>query len=519
MKKRWILTGERIYVNPRKVIESGALVLGGERILWAGRSSELPGTYENLPRQEVSRGVVFPGFNDNHLHSAVYGDNETYPSLEGLGAQQIVAKLKEEFDGWPKGKPIMAFSWDYTDCPNPHRSILDEAFANNPVALIQFSGHGAWVNSVMLEELGIDRNTPDPEGGMILRDERGEPTGVLRDTAMNRIHQKRFVELHKDKKRLTAAIERALAHYRELGITSVQDNTWLPQTIGVLRKLKKSGRLTARFSCWPYGVVPWLAFITDLMRYDPPWFSRGPWKYFLDGTFSTKTAWLLEAYPGEPDNFGRPVLQGEALDKVLIRAARKGRQAAFHAIGDGAIHELLDRIEALVGSYPALRDLRIRIEHAQLVSPEDIRRIRELGVIVAAQPHAMGNPAKDELIVGADRAVSAYPHRSLLREGVPLSFGSDIPGEPTVNPFEAIHHVVNRRGAEALSVAEALSAYTEGSAYAQFMETEKGTLEPGRLADFVVLSEDPLQIPKGRIREILVLETYVGGRSVYRRSD
>lgn len=517
MNQPWVLSGPRLYVNPGEPIDEGALVISGERILWVGKLRELPEAYSKAPVETVAEGVIFPGFNDNHLHSAVYGDNETYPSLEGQNAEQIVATLKREFEDWPKGKLIMAFSWDYPDCPNPHRSILDDAFPENPVALIQFSGHGAWVNSSMLAELGIDRETPDPEGGVIVREESGEPTGVLRDTALNRIHQQRFLQLHRDRRRLTAAIERALGHYRELGITSVQDNTWLPQTIGVLRRLKKAGRLSARFSCWPYGVVPWLAFITDLRRYDPPWYGRGPWKYFLDGTFSTRTAWVRQEYPGEPGNFGRPVLQGEALDKVLIRAAKKGRQAAFHAIGDGAIHELLDRMEALIHRYPVLRELRIRIEHAQLVDPQDMRRIKELGVIVAAQPHAMGNPEKDEQIIGAERALSAYPHRSLLEAGVPLSFGSDIPGEPTVNPFEAIHHVVNRKGPEALTVAEALSAYTEGSAYAEFMENEKGSLRAGRLADVVVLQEDPLEIDRGRLREVRVTETYVGGRRVYRR--
>ncbi|MFP4426327.1 MAG: amidohydrolase [Spirochaetaceae bacterium] len=515
-----IILGGKIYRDPWNSIENGALVVQGERISWVGPLSELPERWKSGgERKELTGKVLLPGFNDNHLHTAVFGDNETYPSLTGLNEGQILRRLEERFSDWPKGELIMAFGWDYPECPEPHRSLLDKRFPDNPVALIQFSGHGAWVNSRMLEKLRIDRETPEPEGGVIVRDERGEPTGILRDAALHAIHRERFMVLHRDRRRLTAAVERALGHYREYGITSVQDNTWLPQTIGVLRKLKREGRLTSRFSCWPYGVMPWVARFTDLRRFDPFWFRKGPWKYFLDGTFSTRTAWLLEPYPGEPENRGTPVLRGEELDKVLLRAAKKKRQAAFHAIGDGAIHEFLDRLESVARAYPVLKELRLRLEHAQLVDPLDMERLAELGVLIAAQPHAMGNPRKDVEILGKERALHAYPHKSLLKAGVPLSFGSDIPGEPTVRPFQAIHYVVNREGPEALSLAEAISAYTLGSAYAEFMEKEKGTLQEGKLADFIVLDLDPFEVASERIETIEVSETWVGGRQVFSREE
>lgn len=506
----------KVYQDPWHPVERGAMAVEKGRIIWVGPAGELPERLSLVTeRVDLEGKVVLPGFNDNHLHTAVYGDNETYPSLTGLDEEGILATLRKRFADTAPGELIMAFGWDYPDCPNPDKRVLDEAFPENPVALIQFSGHGAWVNSRMLEVLGISAATPDPEGGVILRDGRGEPTGILRDTAFQAIHRRRFVELHRDKERLTAAVDRALAHYREYGITSVQDNTWMPQTIGVLRRLHRGGRLTCRFSCWPYGVLPWIARLTDLRRYDKLRFHRGPWKYFLDGTFSTKTAWLLEPYPGEPENYGRPVLRGEELDRVLRRAARDNRQAAFHAIGDGAVREFLDRLEFLSAKLPILTKLRLRLEHAQLIDPEDMNRLRELGVIIAAQPHAMGTPKKDREIVGVERALAAYPHRSLLRAGVPLSFGSDIPGEPTVNPFQAIHYVVNREGPEALTVEEAISAYTAGSAYAEFMENEKGTLEEGKLADFVVLREDPMGVAAAGIQDLTVEETYFDGRRVY----
>ncbi|WP_455381748.1 amidohydrolase, partial [Salinispira pacifica] len=248
--------------------------------------------------------------------------------------------------------------------------------------------------------------------------------------------------------------------------------------------------------------------------YDDAWVRRGPWKYFLDGSFSTRTAWLWEPYEGEPDNFGHGVTAADAV-AILRRLARGRTQGAFHAIGDRSISEFLDAMEAVAAELPDVRSLRMRIEHGQLIRREDIPRLAELGVLVSAQPSALGTPDKDVSLLGRERAERAYPYRSLLDAGVQLSFGSDIPGEATCDPILALHRVVNRDGPERITVEEALRTYTMGSAYAEFQENVKGSLEPGKLADFVVLSQDPTGVDATRIGETKVLQTITGGRIVY----
>ena len=204
--------------------------------------------------------------------------------------------------------------------------------------------------------------------------------------------------------------------------------------------------------------------------------------------------------------------------KELSFLARKKRQGAFHIIGDRGIAIFLDAYEKALERYPELGDLRIRIEHAQLVKPADIERIARLGVLVAAQPTALGTPEKDERILGRERALRAYPYRSLIDAGVKLSFGSDIPGESECDPLVAIHQTVNREGPERIGVEEAIRCYTAGSAYAEFTEKKKGTLAPGMLADFAVLSHDITAIRTSAIRNTVVEETVVGGKSVYARA-
>jgi predicted amidohydrolase YtcJ len=257
----------------------------------------------------------------------------------------------------------------------------------------------------------------------------------------------------------------------------------------------------------------------------PDWIREGPVKYFLDGTFSTRNACLSEPFvsSGGAEQGSAEARAGElcedpaAPEAELAFLARRRRQGAFHIIGDRGIAIFLDAYEKVLSRYPILGELRIRIEHAQLVRPEDIPRLRRLGVLVSAQPTALGSPDKDELLLGRDRALRAYPYRSLLDEGVRLSFGSDIPGESGCDPIRSIHMAANREGGERISAEEALRCYTAGSAYAEYAEGRKGVLAPGMLADFVVLSQDLTSVPRERIGDTVVEETVVGGRSVYRR--
>jgi predicted amidohydrolase YtcJ len=495
-----------------------AVLLEDERISFVGTEMEARARASaSAKRIDLQGRTLIPGFNDNHIHLIAMGDSLSRPYLRGLNATEIIDTLKGVYKQARPGETLYAWGWDYPSCPHPHRRILDEAFPENPVVLIQFSGHGLWVNSRVLQKYRIGPKTPDPEGGKILRDERGNPTGILRDSAALPIHRARFFKMHTNRTMQSEMLNRSLAELRKVGITSVQDNTWFPSTVGLLNHYRKQGQLTTRVSCWFYGMMPSVASVMRLKRFDGSWVARGLWKYLLDGTFSTRTAWLLQPYVGETENYGIETGILEKMDRFLKLSIRRRRQAAFHAIGDRTTHELVNTIERLSLNYSGVTDLRLRIEHAQLIALEDIPRLRDLGILVSAQPSALATPVKDVDLLGEERAYRAYPYRSLLDAGVHLSFGSDMPGEATFDPLLSIHYTVNRSGPERIGPREALEAYTAGSAYAEFKEREKGSITAGKLADLAVLSQDLLSVEPAKIKDTEVEMTVVGGRIVYQK--
>ena len=513
-----ILVNTTVLTLDPRLPRAEAVLLSGDRIRLVGGTAEVRSRAGAGATELDLRGkAVIPGFNDNHLHALSTGELAAVPNLHGLGCEQILDLLREHYAGVPPGELVVGQKWDTPYCLRPHRAALDRLFPRNPVALFQFSGHAVWVNTLLLRRLGFDRRTPDPPGGTIERGEDGEPTGVLRDTAARPVHRLRMRRNAADPRLRRRFLDRALELFGREGLTSVQDNTWLPAAVRDLARLREEGGLTCRFSCWADGQRPFQARRMGWQSYDPLWVRRGPWKYFLDGTFSTRSAWMTEPYRGEPDNFGLSTLPVERLERALREAARRGRQPAFHAIGDRAVHELLDGVERVGRRLPRVRELRLRVEHAQMILPADLPRLRDLGVLVAAQPVALSQPQKDEALLGAERAGRAYPLRALLDAGVGLSFGSDSPAEMSARPLEGIHLAVNRPPALRLTVPEALSAYTFGSAYAEGMEGEKGSLTAGKLADLAVLSADPTAVPPERLRELRVEMTITGGRVVFRR--
>jgi len=296
-------------------------------------------------------------------------------------------------------------------------------------------------------------------------------------------------------------MERALVLFREEGITSVQDNTWMPMTGWTLHKLRKEGRLTCRFTQWPYGDPGFARLLMKLVPCDGKWLRPGPVKFFADGAFSTRTAWLLdEAYADEKGNFGSPIYKREKMESIVMEAAKR---------------------------YPHVPELRFRLEHVQLASPEDIKKMKKLGMVACVQPFALYNPKKDITLLGKERARRAYPYRSLYDAGVPVAFGSDIPAEVDFEPLLGIYYAVTRKSkdgadgplnlTERFTPLEALYCYTMGSAYAEFMEKEKGSLTAGKLADMAVLSDDLTRVPPEKIKDIKVLLTVAGGAIVYER--
>jgi Predicted metal-dependent hydrolase with the TIM-barrel fold len=505
---------------------ASAMLVRGETIELVGEEREvLDRAGPGAAMRDLGGRTVVPGFNDNHVHAVFMGDHALMPDLSGLGAAAIVALLKERFPAPERSEVIRGFNWDYPACPDPRKELLDEAFPDNPVVLSQYSGHAQWLNGAALRAIGIDRSHgPDKKsaarnpGGQVLRDPDGEPTGVVRDLGDTPLSLKRYMQAYFSRRAREKRLGIALETFARLGISSVQDNSWFYPELFSLRSRLGRGELSARFSCWTMGRMPGFraamdaAFGLGIGAHD--WIEPGPVKFFVDGTFSTRNACLLEPFLDGGGDGPDPEPQ---LDRLTFLARRR-RQGAFHIIGDRGIARFLDSFEEVAARYPILKDLRIRIEHAQLIDARDIERIARLGVLVAAQPTALGSPEKDRAILGRERARRAYPYRSLLDAGVGLSFGSDIPGESGCDPIRSLHMIANREGPESISVMEALRCYTVGSAYAEGAEGRKGALAPGMLADFAVLSRDVTSIPRETIGDTVVEETVVGGRTVYKRA-
>ena len=524
LESRLAILDARIITFSEKIPQAEAMVVEGERIIYLGNNQEAEHSCgEQCWILDLKGLVVLPGFNDAHTHMLEGGFYYLQPNLYGKSCKEIVEIVKQEVQKTPPGEIVFAHSWDYGFCPNPHRKLLDPVSPEHPVLLSQYGGHSVWVNSVFLAQLGISRDTPDPPGGKIDRDEKGEPTGILREKAGESAQIKAFLSLSRAQRK--QALEKALELYRKAGITSVQDNTWDPRVVWILNELKKQGKLTLRFTCWAMGEYWYGPAVMKFARYDSRWIRPGPVKLFADGAFSSRTAWMSQAYAGEPNNFGIARHSPREMKKIISKYAKSHRQVAVHCIGDRAVHSVLDAIEYAQRVYPKSRSLRFRIEHCQMVMPEDLERFARLGVIASVQPFALRAPEKDIRILGEERARQAYPYQSLLTAGAKLAFGSDFPAEIDYNPFLGIYYALTRKskdGAsgplnpeERLTVKQALYAYTVGSAYAEFMEKEKGSLEPGKLADFIVVDKNPLELAPEELKEIKVLYTFVGGRQVY----
>ncbi|MBN1525434.1 MAG: amidohydrolase [Spirochaetales bacterium] len=476
---------------------------------------------------DAEKRVIIPGFNDNHLHALSMGNFFRFPLLFGKNPDEIIGLLKSFYKNARPGKTLMGFAWDYTDCPNPNKEVLDAAFPRNPVILRQYSGHAAWVNSCMLKKLKVSSIPQyDDTGLKVERNGNGHPTGIIRGTVVYKHRRNellaRVLNLPLHKKLL----QTSLALLSEKGITSVQDNTWQPFSPWLLANLHHKGTLPVRFTCWPYGPYPLLAKSMDFCPWDMHWIRKGPWKYIVDGAFSPHTALLHEPYENEPGNTGISVMGTKELEKVLQTAAKKHRQLAFHAIGDKAVSSVIDAVEKTAGIYPQIKNMRIRLEHAQIIQKKDMPRIKAMGMCVAAQPTGLSQPQRDRAMFGDSRFPLLYPFKSLLTAGVALSFGSDFPGEIEYSPFTAIQAAVTRKGihknghydtAEAVSVMEAVRAYTTGSAYAEGTEKIKGMLKKGMLADFIVLSDNIFKTAPANIRTIETIMTVTGGRIVFSR--
>ena len=520
-----------------------ALAVRGDQILAVGTRDEimkLKGPETKIV--DLDGRFVMPGFNDAHMHLASAG-------LEKLNVNLVGAKTLDEFrerlrakcEAAEPGEWVVGEGWDETRWPVqilPSRWDLDEVSGDHPVYLERVDGHIGVASTRALQLASIIIASPDPKGGKIDRDETGTPNGILREMALTM--QAVIPKPTHEKRR--QAIELALADLASHGVTSAQDNSqW--EDFQIYEEIEREGKLTARIS-------EWLTFddsLEDLnnKRNSHPasdnLLRTGMLKAFLDGSLGSKTAALLEPYsddPADPKNSGLPQYEAAKLNAMTRERVLAGYQIGFHAIGDKGVQLALDafaeaekaakegKVKAADGSNGDgnYNDYRLRIEHAQVTTPQQISRFKYLKVIASMQPsHLLTDMNWAESRLGAKRAEHSYAWAEFLRRGVVLAFGTDYPHEP-VTPFRGIYAAVTRMSedgkrsyypAQKLNIEQAIAAYTTGSAFAEFAEKQKGRLEPGMLADFVVLDQDITAVLPPKILETKVLRTVVGGKTVY----
>jgi len=472
---------------------------------------------------------VVPGFIDSHTHMTMGGLNLLAVDLRKTKdpadfTRQLAAFAKTR----PAGNWLTDGAWDHEQWSPPllpTREMLDPATGDRPACLARQDGHMIVCNSLALARAGITRATPDPPGGVIVRDASGEPTGVLKDAAMDAIGR---VRPPRTRDELVEGLRAAMVHAASLGVTSVQDLPGDAGDLGAWQLLRGRREMTLRVNYRP-SLSNWeRARQMQASMKNDEWLRIGGVKGYADGSLGSTTALFFQPYADDPETSG--VYAAEAiplsrLEERVLAADKAGLQVEIHAIGDRANAEILDVFERVAGQNGP-RDRRFRIEHAQHLRPADIPRFGALGVIASMQPyHAIDDGRWAEKRIGRERCKTTYAFRSLLDARARLAFGSDWDVAP-LSPIAGMDAAVTRRTIDGknpkgwfpeqrIGVEEALRAYTATAAWAAFEEKEKGTLAPGRLADFVVLSHDILAIPAEEIVSTRVDVTVVGGRIVY----
>ena len=521
-----------------QVAISGATELGRvQAFAVAGGKISATGTNEEIQRLKgpatrvVDLGGHFamPGFNDAHTHLASGGTEKLNVDLVGVKSlDEMKQRIADHAKQAAPGDWVIGGGWDHTlwtDQRLPTREDIDSVTNGHPAILSRVDGHISIANTAALKAGGISAQTPDPHGGKIDHDAKGEPTGILRETARDAVFSKVPPPTVAQRRR---GIELALADAAQWGVTSAQDNSaW--EDFLVYEQLEKEGKLTLRISEWlPFDApVEKLQAMRAHHAANDPMLHTAMLKGFMDGSLGSRTAAMLAPYSDDPKNSGLPRYEEEALIQKTTERLKAGYQIGFHAIGDRANRMALEAFTEAMRRIPIkaeLPDPRLRIEHAQVVAPEDVKKFKDQRVIASMQPnHLLTDMNWAESRVGAERAKHSYAWKEFLDDGVVLAFGTDYPVEP-ITPFRGLYAAVTRKNEagtkeyvpeQKITIHQAIAAYTTGAAYAQFAENEKGTLRPGMLADFVVLDRDITKVDPPEILKTKVLRTVVGGKTVY----
>jgi len=484
---------------------------------------------------------VMPCFNDAHIHLWAGGlGMQSVELVDAKSLEEVKARIAAKAKELPAGAWMHSRGWDHTkwkDQTLPSRKDIDAVTGDHPAFFPRIDGHIGVANSAALKFAGIDRNTPDPQGGKIDRDAKGEPTGILRETAKELLQSKVPEPTLEQRRR---AVEAALAEAARYGLTSIQEPPSNPQDptewkfFLIYEELENQGKLTARITEWLPFNAPVDVLTTHRAHHpeDDLMLHTGVLKGYLDGSLGSRTAALLAPYADDPKNTGIVYHQQDELNQMTIERVRAGFGITFHAIGDRAFTMALNAYEAAANDmkqrHASMEKLppfhSFRIEHAQVTNPELLKRAAELELIMSMQPsHLLTDMNWAEQRLGPERAKNSYAWKSALENKLPLAFGTDYPVEP-LTPFRGIYAAITRKNEagtkeyypqEKLTIDQAIAAYTSGSAFADFTDHDKGALAPGMLADFVVLDRDITKVAPEEILKTKVLRTVVGGKTVY----
>ncbi|MCU6603374.1 amidohydrolase [Peribacillus frigoritolerans] len=532
-----VLSSDAIFTGLTHEPMSGAIAILGDKILSVGSKAEIePFIGSGTKVFNYGNQLIMPGFHDFHLHIMFSALSLTSINLfEARSAQEVAAKVLEFSKECPGEEWIIGMQWDagyWHDKQEPHYKILDAVIPDHPVVLFHAEGHYTWVNSKAMELAGVTEEIRDPDFGRYERDKNGLLTGILYEEAQQIVLKEALRLTQNKKETILKEFLRLLSQY---GITSVND-LFAPiddflQDYELFEKLDKQGELSTRFHITPEldGNLDKAQILKN--KYESKKLQFSGLKQFVDGTVTGHTAYFLKPYSDQLDICGHPALDPEVLIDRVVKADELGFRIRFHAIGDAAIRLALDAFEEAVRKN-GKRDSRHTIEHIEVIDSDDIERFSKLGVIASMQPDHMAASSREvySSIIGPEREKNVFLTKSLLNTGASLALGTDFPVSISLNPMRQIYTAITRVDSsgdsqntwhpeQKLTLAEALQAYTYGSAYGCFREHELGTIEEGKLADLVVLDRNLFDIPESEVLKTKVELTINDGKVVYKSEE
>ena len=519
-----IFIGQFLTLDPAHP-QAEAIAVSAGRIVAVGTLSEAQRLVNKTTRIIKFSGVALPGFADAHIHVSDIGAQLERIDLRGLTEAEILAKVAQAVRSAPPGGWILGEGWDqgfWRPPVFPTAKDLDSVSGDHPVVLTRIDGHSAWVNSKVLALAKISRHTPDPDGGLIRRDAAQEPTGMLVDRAQELIRSVIPKPTHADRER---HIRVALKQFTRWGLTSIHDAGVDLDTIAIYKDLLKRGELPVRVYVMALGKEARAHYLASGPEPDlgNGMLAVRSFKLLLDGALGSRGAELTEPYADAPEEHGLQLIKDADLAQIVQEARKKGFQVNTHAIGDRAVTRALDAFEK-GGVTP---EERFRVEHASMVTNDDLARFARLRIIASIQPVFVGEYSRwSEDRVGPARVHWVLRTGDLLNTGVALAAGTDYPASDSGIPIENLHCLVTRQSAagkpeagwypdQRVDVDQALRMMTAGPAFAAFQEKDLGALTVGRYADFSVASANPYQVPSKDLRTLSIRITVMAGRVTY----